>query len=148
MSTIKYLFTTFIFIGLVICSGCTSTNQDEEYKALVTEALTQFDPINEHIIKPYAGMSGDEMSGMKEFATQARDSVNQMTLSDNSKKSKEFFVRAMDASIEAVSTLEPKFDATLQKVESTAPATNLFIQIKNDLGSAADIIKVPNKKGY
>jgi len=150
--TMHYTRHSFLALMVAVCflytAGCTNAVEDEDYKTLVIHALDKLDLINEKIINPYQGITVDELSAMKIFAEQAKSSVEQMVLSDNSKKSKEFFVRAMDSTIEAVSTLEAKADVSLQKVESTAPVTNLFIQIKNDLGSAADIIKVPNKKGY
>lgn len=52
----------------------------------------------------------------------------------------------MDATIAGVDSLQGDIDTATGKVESTAPATNYFIQVQSDLGSAADIIKVPKKR--
>jgi hypothetical protein len=54
----------------------------------------------------------------------------------------------MDATIEGIDNLKENADLSTGKVESTAPATNNFIQAQSDLGSAADIIKVPKKKTF
>ena len=148
VNPVNFWYLLPLIIIIVVITGCTTANQDEEYKSLVIEALTQLDPINEHIMKPYQGMSVDELNTMKSFAQKAKGSAEQMTLSDTSKKSREFFIRAMETTISGLSTLEPDIDPAAQRILSTAPATNAFIQIKSDLGSAADVIKVPNKKGY
>lgn len=148
IDNMKFWYLIPIMISLVIFSGCTSANQDEEYKSLVVDTLKTLDPVNEHIIQPYQGMSADELAKMKNFAEQAKNSAEQMTLSDTSKKSREFFILAMNSVQDSVRILEPDIDSASGKIESTAPATNAFIQIKNNLGSAADIIKVSNEKGY
>ena len=137
---------------VVICflytAGCTGAAHDEDYKALVIDAIEKMDPQNEKIVNPYKGMTADDLSAMKTFAEQAKSSAIQMSLSDTYKKSREFFLRAMDATIAGVDSLQGDIDTATGKVESTAPATNYFIQVQSDLGSAADIIKVPKKKTY
>lgn len=148
MHTMKCWAFLFILIGVVLISGCIGTTQDEDYKSLVKEAIIQLDSQNEKIVKPYSGMTVDEISTMKSFAEQTKSSAEQMTLSDTYKKSREFFIRSMDATIKAMDSLQVTIDPTAQKVESTAPATEYFIQIQSDLGSAADIIKVPKEKTY
>lgn len=71
-----------------------------------------------------------------------------MTLSDTYKKSREFFFQAMDATIEGVNTIQNNVDVSSQKIDCTAPATNIFIQVQSDFGNAADISKVSKKKTY
>lgn len=141
-----YMF--LIVIGLLLSSGCTMSTQDEDYKSLVVDAIEKLDSQNEKIIQPYQGMTADELSTMKTFAEQSKSAAEQMTLSDAYKKSREFFLRAMDATIEGVNIIQNDVDVSTQKVDSTAPATNAFIQAQSDLGSAADIIKVPKEKMY
>ena len=138
----------FIAVCLIFIAGCTGGNDDEEYKALVIDAIEKLEPLNEKIINPYKGMTGDELMEMKSFAENAKSFAAQMTLSDSEKKSREFFIRAMDVTVEGTNNLQGNVDSSTGKVESTAPATNNFIQMQSDLGSAADIIKVPKKKSY
>ncbi|MDD3573870.1 hypothetical protein [Methanospirillum sp.] len=138
----------FITVCFIFIAGCTGGNDDEEYKALVIDAIEKLEPLNEKIINPYKGMTGDELMEMKSFAENAKSFAAQMTLSDSEKKSREFFIRAMDVTVEGTNNLQGNVDSSTGKVESTAPATNNFIQMQSDLGSAADIIKVPKKKSY
>ena len=138
----------FIAVCLIFIAGCTGGNDDEEYKALVIDSIEKLEPLNDKIINPYKGMTGDELMEMKSFAEEAKNFATQMTLSDSGKKSREFFIRAMDVTVEGTNNLQGNVDSSTGKVESTAPATNNFIQMQSDLGSAADIIKVPKKKSY
>jgi hypothetical protein len=149
MSYLRHLFLIpILLICFLYTAGCTGATHDEDYKTLVIEAIEKLDPQNEKIINPYKGMTIDDLSAMKTFAEQAKSSAEQMTLSDTYKKSREFFLRAMDATIAGVDSPQGDIDTATGKVESTAPATNYFIQVQSDLGSAADIIKVPKKKTY
>lgn len=137
-----------VVICLFYTAGCTGATHDEDYKTLVIDAIERMDPQNEKIENPYKGMTVDDLSAMKTFVEQAKSSAEEMTLSDTYKKSREFFIRSMDATIAGVDSLQGDIDTTTGKVDSTAPATNYFIQAQSDLGSAADIIKVPKKKTY
>jgi len=148
MNSAGYLILSLIVACFLYVAGCTGGAQDEEYKALVVDAIEKLDSQNEKIIKPYQGMTADELSSMKAFAEQSKAAAEQMTLSDTCKKSRELFLRAMDATIKGIESIQGDIDQSTGKVESTAPATNYFIQTQSDLGSAADIIKVPKKKTY
>jgi len=148
MNRVNVSLLVFFAICFILIAGCTGGNDDEDYKALVIDAIKILEPQNEKIVNPYKGMTGDELSAMRSYAEEAKNSAAQMTLSDSSKKSRDFFIRAMDATIEGIDNLKENADLSTGKVESTAPATNNFIQAQSDLGSAADIIKVPKKKTF
>ncbi|OQA53100.1 MAG: hypothetical protein BWY45_03075 [Euryarchaeota archaeon ADurb.Bin294] len=148
MNRVNVSLLVFFAICFILIAGCTGGNDDEDYKALVIDAIENLEPQNEKIVNPYKGMTGDELSAMRSYAEEAKNSAAQMTLSDSSKKSRDFFIRAMDATIEGIDNLKENADLSTGKVESTAPATNNFIQAQSDLGSAADIIKVPKKKTF
>ena len=128
---------------LIICAGCTAPNQDEEYVNLVTESMNVFDMQSERVLQPYHGMAVSELTDMRDFAEQAKVAALGMTLSDNAKKSREVYIESLDATIAGTNLLLSGVSSGDTKVDSTAPATNNFIQAQNYLGTAADIMKIP-----
>lgn len=134
----------FLCLGvLIICAGCTAPNQDEAYVNLVTESMNVFDIQSERVLQPYHGMAISELTDMRDFAEQAKGAALEMTLSDNAKKSREVYIQSLDATITGTNLLLSGVSSGDTKVDSTAPATNNFIQAQNYLGTAADIMKIP-----
>lgn len=137
---IVYLVIPTIFF--LIMAGCTSSSQDDELKTLVQNTLTQFAKQAEYLEQPYHGASVSDLSSMKTFAEQAKSRAEAMSLSDTGKKARDLYILSLDNTIKGVDTLTKDLGPDDTKVETTAPATNNFIQSKSNLDSVVQMLKI------
>jgi hypothetical protein len=144
---------TMILIGLVIaallCSGCSGPTQDEEFKVLISQVADDFSGQKEVIIKPYQGLTPDQLRQYKSAAISAQKTADSMTLSDKFGKARGIFVQGMNATISAVDTLEETGKLTSAQERITTESVNVyFISTQTKIGDALDIIGIKNDKGF
>jgi len=127
----------------LLFSGCTSQTQDDEFKSLLSDTITQFSVQNEKILQPYSGMTITDLTAMRSFAEKAKSIAQQMKLSDTGEKARDIYLQALDSTITGTNLLINNADSTSGKIDTTSPATTNFINSQYNLNTVADIMKLP-----
>lgn len=136
-----------LFIAVVLVCGCSGPTQDGDYKALIENVSTDFQSQKEVIVKPYQGLTVNELRQYKSAATSAQAAAETMTLSDKYSKSRGILIQGMNATIAAVDTLEKEGKLSGSNEKITTDSVNVyFITTQNKINDACDLIGVPREK--
>lgn len=126
----------------MVC-GCSSPTQDTDYKTLIENVSSDFQGQEDVIIKPYQGLTANELLQYKYAASSAKAAAEAMTLSDTHSKSRGLFIQGMNATITAIDTLEQA--GKLSDSEGRIPTDSVnmyFISTQNKINDAFDLIGV------
>ncbi|MFH0968409.1 MAG: hypothetical protein V1862_12070 [Methanobacteriota archaeon] len=136
-------------IAIVLVCGCSGPTQDEDYKVLLENVSSDFQGQKEVIVKPYQGLSADELRRYKSAALSAQAAAESMTLSDKYSKSRGILVQGMNATITAIDTLEQarKLSGSDEKIP-TESVNLYFITSQNKINDACDLIGLPREKTF
>ena len=143
----------WILIGLVaitvLFSGCTDSTQDADFSQMVTSVAEDFKDQKELIIKPYSGLTPDQLRQYRSAAESAIAAAESMTLSDKSSKARGIFIEGMNATITAVDTLEQegKLDGSDEKV-TTESVNVYFIRTQTKIDDTCDLIGIEREKTF
>jgi soluble cytochrome b562 len=133
----------------VLLAGCSGPSQDEQLKNLILQVSQNLSPQKEAIIKPYQGLTADQLQEFRSIAVSAQKAAEPMKLSDKYSKSRGLFIQGMNATITAVDTLEKegKIAEGGEKIPTDSVSV-YFISTQTKIGDALDLIGVKNDKGY
>lgn len=138
-----------LVITAVLLSGCSGSNQDEDFKKLVSTVAEDFKDQKELILKPYNGLTPDQLYQYKSAASSAIDTAESMTLSDTSLKARGLFIQGMNATISAVDTLEQA--GKLKNKDERVPTDSVnsyFIATQTKIDDACSLINVERDKSF
>lgn len=140
---------SMILFMIILIAGCSGPSQDEELKTLMQNISHDLAVQKELIIKPYEGLTADQLQGFRTIALSAQKRAEGMKLSDKYSKSRGIFIQGMNATISAIDTLEKagKLTGGNEKIQ-TDSVTVYFINTQNKIGDALDLIGVKNSKEY
>ena len=136
-----------VILASVLLCGCTGSNQDDDFKKLVTTVAADFKDQKELIISPYKGLTPDQLRQYKSAATSAIAAADSMTLSDKSTKARGIFLQAMNTTITAVDTLDQagKLSGSEERV-STDSVNSLFITTQTKIDDTCKLIGIEPDK--
>jgi PBP1b-binding outer membrane lipoprotein LpoB len=145
----KIVLLTGVCIVIVLISGCSAPNQDEEFRKLVENVSSNFQGQKELITTPYQGVTGDELHQYKTAAISARTVAETMKLSDIYGKARGLLIQGMNSTITAIDTLETtgKLSGSNERV-STDSVNMHFINTQNKINDACDLIGIKREKTY
>jgi hypothetical protein len=146
----QYLGIVLGILFVVICiAGCTGQNQDEEFKILVLKVADDFTGQKDIIMKPYQGLTTEELLGYRAAATEAKTLAEGMSLSDAGKKARSAFIPAMDATIGAVDALERdgKLSTPGERVSLESVNSN-FVSTQTGIDDTCDLLGIEKEKAF
>lgn len=138
-----------LLLAVVLLCGCSGSSQDEDFKQLVTNVAEDFKDQKELIVKPNSGLTPDQLRQYKSAASSAIAAAESMTLADKSAKARGVFIEAMNATINAVDTLEEagKLDGAEEQV-STNSVNSYFITTQTKIDDTCDLVGIEREKTF
>lgn len=138
-----------ILFIIILIAGCSGPTQDDDLKTLMSQVSQDLSSQKELIIKPYQGLTADDLQKFRTTAQSAQKAAESMTLSDKYSKARGVFIQGMNATVSAVDTLEKegKLTGGGERIP-TDSVTVYFISTQTKIGDALDLIGVKNDKGY
>ncbi len=140
---------TVLLITAILFSGCTGKNQDDDFKTLVQKVADDFKDQKELIIKPNQGLTVDKLNQYKSAASSAKESAESMTLSDKFGKARGIFVMGMNATINAVDTLQDAGKLTNpSEIVTTESVSSYFITTQTKIDDTCDMVGIEKEKTF
>lgn len=138
-----------LIIIVILFSGCTGKTQDDDFKNLVQNVVTDFKDQKELIIKPNQGLTAEKLNQYKSAAASAKASAEAMTLSDKFGKARGVFVTGMNATISAVDSLQAAGKmANPSDIVTTESINMFFVTTQTKLDDTCDMIGIQKEKAF
>ncbi|WP_319539437.1 hypothetical protein [uncultured Methanospirillum sp.] len=138
-----------LLITVILFSGCTGKNQDDDFKTLVQKVADDFKDQKELIVKPNQGLTVEKLNQYKSAAASAKASAEAMTLSDKSGKARGIFVMGMNATVTAVDTLQAAGKLTSPTdIVTTESVNGFFITTQTKIDDACDMVGIDKEKTF
>jgi len=138
-----------LLITVILFSGCTGKNQDDDFKTLVQKVADDFKDQKELIVKPNQGLTVEKLNQYKSAAVSAKASAEAMTLSDKYGKARGIFVMGMNATVTAVDTLQAAGKLTSPTdIVTTESVNGFFITTQTKIDDTCDMVGIDKEKTF
>jgi hypothetical protein len=138
-----------LLITVILFSGCTGKTQDDDFKNLVQNVVTDFKDQKEFIGKPNLGLTAEKLNQYKSAAVSAKAAAEAMTLSDKFGKARGMFVMGMNATVTAVDTLQAAGKmSNPSDVVTTESVNGYFVTTQTKLDDTCDMIGIQKEKTF